>query len=81
MRTIIKFLTVMAFSGWISASQASVIFVFNEVGSDLVGNLSGTLDLTGASISQPASNSSFSAYLRPNEAFLVGGPGANVEYI
>jgi hypothetical protein len=81
MRTILKFITVMVFSGYISVSQASVIFVFSEVGSDLVGNLSGTLDLTGATVSQPASNSNFDAFLRSNEAFLVAGPGANAEFI
>ncbi|MEL6265204.1 MAG: hypothetical protein AAFR52_06075 [Pseudomonadota bacterium] len=59
-----------------TVAQSSVVFAFNESGSDLVGVLSGTLDLTGAAVSQPGlADTVFDAFLRPNEAFLVAGGG------
>jgi hypothetical protein len=80
MKLLIRFIAVMALTAWTGVSQAGVIFSYTEVGSDLVGNLSGTLDLTGAATTQTMGTDAFDQFLRPNEAFLVGG-GGTFDYV
>ncbi len=58
------------------AAQAAAIFDFREIGSDVVGTLSGPLDLTGAT-RLGGGNIRFGSLIEPNSgAFLLATPGS-----
>ncbi|MEM0943307.1 MAG: VPLPA-CTERM sorting domain-containing protein [Pseudomonadota bacterium] len=64
-----------------TTAQSAAVFAFNEDGSDLVGVLSGTLDLTGATINQGALSAPVVPFLDAREAVVVGGPGDRAVFI
>lgn len=68
------FFIFLLFSICSSSGYATVNITVSEIGSDVVAEATGTLDLTGASVTTPGSN--VGGGMIPNLAYLVLGPGS-----